>query len=108
MTFQAHPTVKGVYRVKVYNSGKDDYWKYMWDGKPWTAMSLQAPWIKLTVVDESSDRFKVVNPTCTILFRAELYGLLLLVEYRSCGGPNRLFHHQPSRRYQRWDGQFHG
>jgi len=58
MSFQAQPTVEGVYRIKVYGTTANAYWKYIWDGQPWTHMSVQSPWIKMTTVDESSDLFK--------------------------------------------------
>ena len=51
MTFQATPTEAGVYRVKVYGSGNDLYWRYMTDASP--------SWIKRTDLDASSDDFKV-------------------------------------------------
>lgn len=51
MAFQATPTDAGVYRVKVYDSGTDSYWRYMTDASP--------SWIKRTDLDASSDDFKV-------------------------------------------------
>ncbi|KAF8307457.1 hypothetical protein DL93DRAFT_2101250 [Clavulina sp. PMI_390] len=50
MTFQAVPTEAGVYRVKVYNSGNDSYWRYMTDATP--------AWIKMTTLDSSNSAFK--------------------------------------------------
>jgi hypothetical protein len=97
MTFQPQPTVKGVYRVKVYNSGNDDYWKYMWDGKAWTAKSAQAPWIKLTTLEQSSDRFKVIHP-CSLFFFRAIHRVFPTVEHRACRRQNRLLYYLPSRR----------
>jgi hypothetical protein len=54
MAFQAQPTTKGVYRVKVFGTDKGSYWKYISDA---------TRWIKLTTVDESSDQFKARLPT---------------------------------------------
>ena len=44
MSFQAYPTEPGTYRIKVYNTDKDHYWKYIQD---------RNRWVKLTKVDES-------------------------------------------------------
>ena len=46
MSFQAYPTDAGQYRVKVYNTDKDRYWRYIPD---------RSRWIKLTTVDESTN-----------------------------------------------------
>ena len=45
MSFQAYPTEAGTYRVKVYKTDKDHYWKYIQD---------RDRWVKLTTVDETA------------------------------------------------------
>ena len=56
MSFQPQPTKAGTYRVKVYNTDKDHYWKYIPDSDCC---------IQLSAVDESDKpsniQFKVVN-----------------------------------------------
>ena len=61
MAFQPQPTVAGTYRIKVYGTANDSYWKYICDVNPWIHMAYESPWIKMTTIDESkSDLFKVV------------------------------------------------
>jgi len=54
MSFLAQPTKAGTYRIKVYDSDKDRYWKYIPD---------RDRWVQLTAIDEStkpsSIQFKV-------------------------------------------------
>ncbi|ESK95382.1 hypothetical protein Moror_3820 [Moniliophthora roreri MCA 2997] len=45
MSFQPQPTKTGTYRIKVYGSDKDRYWKYIPD---------KDRWIELTTVDDSN------------------------------------------------------
>lgn len=52
MAFQAQPTVAGVYRVKVYGTDRDCYWKYISDA---------TRWISLQTVDESNNQFNVID-----------------------------------------------
>ena len=46
MSFQPQPTKSGTYRVKVFNSNDDRYWKFVPD---------TYPWIQLATVDKSSE-----------------------------------------------------